>query len=161
MNNYSLRMPKICHATRTISVTETFNRAAAHYGTDAFNILMEIRRTCPGYQVVCVAKKKSAKKGAKITYAMMGTYIKHLRNGKELLEIFEQVKDYAKSQHHPYKRVCEWFNESFPNYNSTPRFDREGFLVAETNIVSFEDYKEKQEAAKQQEQSENEQQAAS
>ena len=159
MTNYNLRKPRIDHSTRTITITETFNCAAATYGTDAFNTLMEIRKSCPGYKVVCVAKRKSAKKGSKITYAMMGTYIKHLRNGEQYLKIFERVKDYAKSQHHPYKRVCEWFNESFPNYDSTPRFDKAGFLVAETNIISFEDYKEKQETTAREKQRENEEKA--
>ena len=59
MTNYNLRKPRIDHTTRTITITETFDRAAKTYGTDAFNTLIEIRKSCPGYKVVCVAKRKS------------------------------------------------------------------------------------------------------
>ena len=160
MSSSNLKKPQVNHATCTITITETFNRASKIFGTEACDLMKKIRNAFPDYDVVVSStRRKASKNKTKPTYAMMERYIKHLRNGEEGLKIFEQVKDCAKSYKPAYQKVYEWFNQSFPDYDAALRFDKNGFLVARTNIISFEDFKEKQEAAAQEKQRENEQKA--
>ena len=148
--NTSSRMPKIDHATRSIVVTAAFNHAAAIFGTKECDLLMKIYAAFPGYSVVeNTTKRKSIKKKVKLTYDKMGKYISCLRNGAEYLEIFEKVKAFAASQPGAYFMVSNWFYASFPDYGCVPEFDGEGFPLVETNIISFEDYKERHDAAQQ------------
>jgi hypothetical protein len=80
----------------------------------------------------------------------MGKYIACLRDADELMEVFEKVKAFAKSQPNPYLTVSRWFFESFPDYGCQPDFDEDGFPIVEANCVSLEAYKQRNEAAKQQ-----------
>ena len=159
MNN-SVRMPKINHSTRTISITESFNRAASTYGTEACNLLTEILKAFPAYRVVCITQSKHDTKKPKLTYKKMEKYISSLRNGEVYLEIFKKVKAFAASQPGAYFMVSSWFDASFPDYGCVQEFDEDGFPQVEVNVISFDDYKQQREAAAQQKQSENEQREA-
>ena len=157
MKNSNFRKPQINHTNRTITISAAFQRAAAEYNTDAFKTLMEIRKDCPGYKVVCTSPRKPAKQKSKITFARMQHYMSCLRGGAEYLEIFEKVKDFAKSQPNYYLTVSRWFNESFPDYGCQPDFDEDGFPIVEANCVSLEAYKQRNEATKQQNEAKSQQ----
>ena len=157
MSDTNIRQPRIDHINRTITVTKTFMDAAADYGTEEFDLIGKIQASCPGYRVV-ITKHRKPKAGEKrLTYAKMRKYIGCLRNSAAILEHFEKVVAFAKTQPNPYRTVSVWFNESFPDYGCFPSFDADGFPEVETNIVPFEKYK----TAAEQEQSKNEQLRAS
>lgn len=160
MKNTNFRKPQINHADRTITISTAFQRAAAEHNTDAFKALMEIRKDCPGYKVVCASPPKPAKKKAMITFARMEHYISCLRGGMEYLEIFEKVKDFAKSQPNHYLTVARWFNECFPDYGCQPEFDADGYPIVEVNLVPYEKYKAEQEAVIEQQRSKKKQLSA-
>ena len=44
--------------------------------------------------------------------------------------------------------MFKWFNEKFPDYRKDPKIDENGKLVATVNVVNFEDFKKKADAAK-------------
>ena len=157
MKYNSFRKPQINHTDRTITISAAFQRAATEYNTDAFKSLMEIRKDCPSYKVVCASPRKPTKQKSKITFARMEHYISCLRGGTEYLEIFEKVKDFAKSQPNHYLTVSRWFNECFPDYGCQPEFDADGYPIVEVNLISYEKYKAEQEASIEQQRSKKEQ----
>ena len=107
MTNYNFSKPRIDHTTRTITITETFDRAARVFGTEACDLMEKIRNAFPDYTVITsTSRRKSSNNKTKPTYAMMERYIKHLRDGEEALKIFEQVKDCAKSYKPAYQKPC-------------------------------------------------------
>ena len=152
MKNTNTRKPVVDHIARTITVTNTFMRAAADPTSPEYEMYLKLVSSCPNYKVV-VAKKQKVKKDdkqAKLTYAKMGDYIACLRNSDELLAVFEKVKAFAKTQPNPYLTVSRWFNASFPDYGCQPDFDADGFPLVEANCVSLEAYMQQNEAVKQQ-----------
>ena len=157
MKNMYIRKPVINHLARTISVTDTFMRAAAEPDSEAFNTYMRITAACPEYRVVVERRRLPKNKQPNLTYARMEKYISCLRDAKVNLEIFEKVKAFSKSQPNPYLTVSRWFNESFPDYGYQPEFDADGFPIVEANCVSLEAYKQQKEATAQQEGSNSEQ----
>ena len=160
VNTSFARQPQINHSTRTINVTATFKRAASIYGTEACNLLSEILKAFPGYNVVCATPRKSTAKKVKLTYKKMEKYISCLRNGEVYLEIFKKVKAFAAVQDGAYFIVSSWFNTCFPDYGCVPEFDEDGFPQVEANVISFEDYKQQREVAAHHKQSNNEQLSA-
>lgn len=157
MKNTIIRKSVVNHIARTISVTETYLRAASDPSSEQFGEYMELTAKCPQYRVVVERRHTSKKKQPKLTYAKMEKYIACLRDADTYLEIFEKVKQFAKSQPNPYLTVSNWFRESFPDYGCQPDFDANGFPIVEANCVSLEAYKQQKEATKQQEQSNSEQ----
>lgn len=157
MKNIYFRRPAINHLARTISVTDTFMRAAADPDSEAFETYMHITAACPGYQVVVEKRRIPKNKRPNLTYKRMEKYISCLRDARTNLEIFEKVKAFSKSQPNPYLTVSRWFNESFPDYGCQPEFDADGFPIVEANCVSLEAYKQQKEATEQSEESNPEQ----
>lgn len=152
MKSMNIRKPIVNHTNRTISVTDTFLHAAADPTSTEFEMYMKLTASCPNYKVVTKKRRKTMNKDKqlKLTYAKMGKYIACLRNADELLDLFEKVKAFAKSQPNSYQMVSRWFNESFPDYGCQPDFDEDGFPIVEANCVSLEAYKKRNEATKQQ-----------
>ena len=159
MKSMNIRKPMVNHITRTITVSNSFMRAAADPTSAEFEMYMKLTASCPNYKVVAAKKPKAKKddKPPKLTYAKMGKYIACLRNADELLDLFEKVKAFAKSQPNPYLMVSRWFYESFPDYGCQPDFDEDGFPIVEANCVSLEAFKQRNEAAKQQNEAKSQQ----
>ena len=158
MKNENIRKPVVNHINHTISVSDSFLRAAADPTTNEFELFMRLTAACPNYKVVTIKRRKAKKKAQpKLTYAKMGKYIACLRDADELMEVFEKVKAFAKSQPNPYLMVSRWFFESFPDYGCQPDFDEDGFPIVEANCVSLEAFKQRNEAAKQQNEAKSQQ----
>ena len=152
------RRPVVDHFSRTITVTESFMRAASNVENGECAYLQKLRDTCPGYDLICRKTRKASKAPKKLSYDKMRKYIRCLRDSARLLELFERVVDYGKAFDNGYQIVSEWFANTFPDYGCTPDFDAEGFPLVETCLVSFADLqkkaKAKQEAAEKEEPSE-------
>lgn len=135
--NLKHRMPVINHAAKTITITEAYNNDALP-GTNELTYLNQIREACRDYAVV-VRKDRQPKKSAKrIPYAKMRKYIICLRDGDKLINMFERIVNFSKSQDFPYNTVYNWFIRSFPDYGITPEFDKDGFPLVRVNTVSLE-----------------------
>ena len=150
--NVSKRALMFDHIHKTILVSESFARAAAKFGSNEFNCLMNMRKACPDYQIRCTAPKKQKKTRDRISYDRMRKYMRCLRNGEECLELFEKVVAYSCSQRAPYQCVADWFSRSFPDYGAAVDFDKDGYPIAEENIIFFDVYKKECEQKQKQEQ---------
>lgn len=137
------RRPVVDHFSKTITVTESFMRAASNVENGECAYLQKLRDTCPGYDLVCRKTRKASKAPKKLSYDKMRKYIRCLRDSSRLLELFERVVDYGKALDNGYQVVSEWFANTFPDYGSVPDFDAEGFPIVETCLVSFAELQKK------------------
>ena len=135
--NLKHRLPVINHAAKTITITEAYNDDALP-GTNELTYLNEIREACQGYKVVVRKDRRLKKTTGRIPYTKMRKYIICLRDGEKLINMFEWVVNFSKSQDFPYNTVYNWFIRSFPDYGITPEFDKDGFPVVRVNTVSLE-----------------------
>ena len=146
--------PTFNHTNKTITVSDKFMKEAVKPFTNEFNDLMELRRLCPDYTVITRSHRRpsTSKKTPNIpkfvSYDHMEKYIKLLPDSEKLLLQFQLVKDYAKAHNYAASIVFKWFNETFPDYHKAPKIDKGGNLVATVNVVNFEDFKKKADAAK-------------
>ena len=146
--------PAFNHTNKTITVSDKFMKEAVKPFTNEFNDLMELRRLCPDYTVITRSHRRpsTSKKTPNIpkfvSYDHMKKYIALLDNSEELLRQFNLVKNFAESHRNSASIVFKWFNETFPDYHKAPKIDEKGKLVATVNVVNFEDFKKKAEAAK-------------
>lgn len=131
------RKPTIDHFSKTITATESFMRAAMHAENGECAYLQMLRETCPGYTFIRSKSRKASKVPKKVTYDKMRKYIGCLRDSKRLLELFERVVIFGRSQDNPYQTVSDWFFSTFPDYGCTPEFDTDGYPIVETCLVSF------------------------
>ena len=148
------KKPVFNHTNKTITVSDKFYRAAKDPTNDEFYDLMKLRELCPGYEII-TRSHRSPRKTEKsksipkfVSYDHMEKYIKLLPDSKKLLEELKLVKSFAESRRNSASIVFKWFNEKFPDYRKDPKIDENGKLVATVNVVNFEDFKKKAEAAK-------------
>ena len=148
------KKPVFNHTNKTITVTDKFMKEAVKPFTNEFNDLMKLRELCPGYEIITRSHRKPRRTEKTpnipkfVSYDHMEKYIKLLPNSKKLLEELELVKSFAESRRNSASIVFKWFNEKFPDYRKDPKIDENGKLVATVNVVNFEDFKKKAEAAK-------------
>jgi len=146
--------PVVNHRNHTITVSDKFFTEASKPFTNEFNDLQLLREALPGYEVITRShrspRKTEKSKGIPkfVSYDHMEKYINLLSDSKKLLEELELVKSFAESRRNSASIVFKWFNEKFPDYRKDPKIDENGKLVATVNVVNFEDFKKKAEAAK-------------
>ena len=113
-----------------------------------------LREALPGYEIITRShrspRKTEKSKGIPkfVSYDHMKKYIALLPDSEKLLLQLQLVKDYAKAHNYAASIVFKWFNETFPDYHKAPKIDEKGNLIATVNIVNFEDFKKKANAAK-------------
>jgi hypothetical protein len=127
------RLPSVNHAAKASVMSEAFARAASEFGSNEFQYLMELQKTCPGYEVVSRKTRPSHNAPRKISYDKMRKYILTLRDRDFLMAQFESVIHYARSQPCPYNVVYHWFQATFPDYGSMVDFDAEGYPIVSVN----------------------------
>lgn len=148
------KKPVFNHTNKTITVSDKFYRAAKDPTNDEFYDLMKLRELCPGYEIITRSHRKPRRTENTpripkfVSYEHMEKYIKLLPKSEELLLQLQSVKDYAKAHNYAASIVFKWFNETFPDYHKKPKIDKDGKLIATVNIVNFEDFKKKADAAK-------------
>ena len=109
---------KILFATNTVIMNYKFAAAAAEYGTKEYNILKGIRADFPGMAEIVMSgrEQKSPRPNTRLTYENMEKFIEVQEDSEALLEVFETVKAASQASKSPYKYVCDWFKEQFPDY---------------------------------------------
>ena len=109
---------KILFNENTVIMNHKFAAAAAKYGTPENKLMKNIREDFPGMAEVVVSGREqtSAKANARLTYENMEKFIEVQEDSEVLLEVFETVKAASKASKSPYKYVCDWFKEQFPDY---------------------------------------------
>ena len=128
------RKPTVDHFSKTITVSESFMRAASHIENGECAYLQMLRESCPDYTFVRSKNRKPSKAPKKLSYDKMRKYIRTLRDSKRLLALFERVVEYGKALDNGYQVVSEWFASTFPDYGCTPDFDTDGYPIVETAL---------------------------
>ena len=146
--------PVVNHRNHTITVSDKFFTEASKPFTNEFNDLQLLREALPGYEIITRSHRKPRRTENTpripkfVSYDHMEKYIKLLPDSEKLLAELKLVKNYAKAHNYAASIVFKWFNEKFPDYHKKPKIDENGKLVATVNVVNFEDFKKKADAAK-------------
>ena len=96
---------------------------AAKYGTPENVLLKNIRNDFPGMVEVVVSGREQTtpRPNHRLTYENMEKYIHACGGNQKLLAEFATVKAQSKTAVSPYKYVCDWFTEQFPNYKTAKK----------------------------------------
>lgn len=124
---------KILFATNTVIMNYKFAAAAGEYGTRENQIMRDIRKDFPGMAEVVVSgrEQKSPRPNTRLTYENMEKFIEVQEDSEALLEVFETVKAASQASKSPYKYVCDWFKEQFPDYQKKVVFKDGKLTVVE------------------------------
>ena len=118
---------KIDFTTNTLIMNYKFAEAAGKYGTPENKLYSLIMKDFPylNSSVQSGREQKTPRYNKRLTYKNMENYIKCHENSDVIMARFETVKEMSKSMKSPYKYVCEWFFDQFPNFKATPKFEGE------------------------------------
>ena len=109
----------IDYAKNMITVTAKFHKAAGQIGTDAYNLMAELRKLNMPIAVKAPAQKKSNT----VTYAKMKKYISLMDEADKYMAEFDAVIEESKATNKAYAYVLSWFKKTFPHYGKQPERD--------------------------------------
>lgn len=130
MKNY-----KMDFTTNTLTITKDFEKKAMNINSVEYQTLKQLKADFPSLRIVKKVSPKRKSSLARPTYDKMVKFLSCQANSAILLKEFAEVREYSKAQENPYQFVREWFFANFPNYQSLPKFDKEGNLIAPTAIA--------------------------
>ena len=118
---------KIDYTTNTLIMNYKFAEASGKYGTPEYKLLQSVKNDFPNIHISIQSgrEQKTPRYNKRLTYENMETYIKCHEGSDVLMARFETVKEMSKTMRSPYKYVCDWFFEQFPNFKETPKFEGE------------------------------------
>ncbi len=131
---------KIDFENNTIIVNYKFAAAMNEYGSAEYKIYKKIKRDFPHFETVIKSgrEQKKARYNKRFTYDNMRKYIGTLNNATKLLNDFETVIQQSAPEKSPYKFVCNWFKQTFPNYKDTPIFENKEAALSVKGIKNEE-----------------------
>ena len=106
-----------------IELTKKESTAAAKFGTPEYRALQEARKDYPGFKVVTITRKSTAKKESYkgLTYGYMETYIqKHDDEENSIMAEYMMLRglsgeaEEALAESFTYQEMKEWFLKKFP-----------------------------------------------
>lgn len=106
-----------------IELTKKESTAAAKFGTPEYRALQEARRDYPGFKVVTITRKSTAKKESckGLTYGYMEMYIqKHDDEEKSIMAEYLMMRGLSEeaeenlAESFTYQEMKEWFLGKFP-----------------------------------------------
>lgn len=115
----SLKGYKINYSTNTITMNYKFAKKAQDFGSPEYELMKMIKEDFPMMTTVVEAGRKITSTNVKkrLTYANIEKHIKGYANADELMERFELAVQMSKPLASPYKYVCDWFKDQFPEYD--------------------------------------------
>ena len=119
--------------SNTLYLSDKFYEKASQFNSEEFILLQMMRDEIPGMRIqVQARKKRKTATDAHLSLKAMERYIRLTRNSEEGLQELQNVIDANSGKNHPLKETRKWFKNRYPNYESVPRFDADGYLVTET-----------------------------
>ena len=114
--------------TNTITMTKKFAAEANQYGSDAYNLLMDVKSK--GFHIN--VRKTEPRKACptRMTFNQMETFISCLTDADERLEELHAVMDAGKGQKNQYEYVRRWFLANYPHYREIPVLDSNHRILA-------------------------------
>ncbi|MBR3017063.1 MAG: hypothetical protein IKH57_08295 [Clostridia bacterium] len=104
--------------TNTLTMTKKFAAEANRYGTEAYNIVMDMRSK--GFHIVVRESTPRAACPTRITFKKMETILSRMDYADERLEQLHAVMDAGKGTNNQYEYVRRWFLHNYPNFNEIP-----------------------------------------
>ena len=126
---------KMDFITNTLTITKDFERKAMNINSIEYQTLKQLKADFPSMRIVKKYAPKRKSSLARPTYDKMVKFLSCQTNSSILLKEFAEVREYSKAQENPYQFVREWFFANFPNYQSIPKFDETGKLIAPSTIA--------------------------
>ena len=112
---------------------EKFYENAGQYNSEEFILLQMMRNEIPGLRIQVQARKKhKTPTDAHLSIKAMQRYIRLTRDSQAGLKELQNVIDANCGKDHALKETRKWFKDRYPNYDSVPRFDADGFLCTDT-----------------------------
>ena len=118
---------KIDFTTNSFIMNYKFAEASGKYGTPEYKLLQSVKNDFPNIHISIQSgrEQKTPRYNKRLNYTNMENYIKCHEGSDVLMARFETVKSMSKTMKSPYKYVCDWFFEQFPNFKETPKFEGE------------------------------------
>ena len=114
--------------TNTITMSKKFAEEANHYGTPAYNLLMDVRSK--GFNIVVRKADKRKPCPTRLTFKQMENHLSCLTDADERLEQLHVVMSAAKGQKNPYEYVRKWFLANYPHFSEIPTVSSDYHIVA-------------------------------
>ena len=139
---------KMDFTTNTLTITKDFERKAMNINSIEYQTLKQLKADFPSMRIVKKYAPKRKSSLVRPTYDKMVKFLSCQTNSSILLKEFAEVREYSKAQQNPYQFVREWFFANFPNYQSIPKFDEAGKLIAPSatteprKVIPMEEQKE-------------------
>ena len=119
---------KINYTNNTVTMTKKFAAEASEYGTNAYNLLMDMRDKKFNIVVREPAPRKACP--TRITFAQMETLLSCMEYADERLSQLHAVIEAGKGQKNQYEYVRRWFLENYPRFYETPVLNSNCRIVA-------------------------------
>lgn len=117
----------------TIIVTKKFLEAANHIGTEAYEIMLELRGLGMRIQTNEAPSRKAC--STRLTYQKMLAYINCLENAEHYRMEFNAIRKCSLSESNPYQFVRNWFEQNFPYHGDLPQFNADyQIVISSTNL---------------------------
>ena len=109
--------------SNSIEMTKKFAKAASRFGSDEYKALQEARKDYPGFKVVTITRKSTAKKESYkgLTYEYMEAYIiAHDDEEKTAMTAYLNLRGETQEAieagmvSHTYMQIKLWFLEQYP-----------------------------------------------
>lgn len=114
--------------TNTFTMTKKFAAEANDYGSEAYNILMDVRSK--GFHVAVRQPKERKACPTRITFKQMETILSCMDYADERMAELHAVMAYSRGLKNPYEYVRKWFLRNYPHFYEMPVLDVNYRIVA-------------------------------
>ena len=119
---------KINWQTNTVIMTKKFAADAGEFGSEAYNLLMDMKDK--GFTINVRESKPRKACPTRITFKQMETILACMDYADERLEQLHAVMAAGKGQKNQYEYVRRWFLKNYPHFAEIPVLDTNCRLVA-------------------------------
>ena len=114
--------------TNTITMTKRFAEEANQYGSEAYNLLMDVKSE--GFHITVRQTKPRKACPTRVTFKQMEITLSCMDRPDERLAELHAIMDAGKGQKNQYEYVRQWFLLNYPHYREIPVVDSNYRIVA-------------------------------
>ena len=114
--------------TNTITMTKKFAEEANQYGSEAYNLLMDVKSK--GFHITVRQSKPRKACPTRVTFKQMEITLSCMDHPDERLAELHAIMDAGKGQKNQYEYVRQWFLLNYPHYREIPAVDSNYRIVA-------------------------------
>ena len=114
--------------TNTITMTKKFAEEANQYGSEAYNLLMDVKSE--GFHITVRQTKPRKACPTRVTFKQMEITLSCMDRPDERLAELHAIMDAGKGQKNQYEYVRQWFLLNYPHYREIPVVDSNYRIVA-------------------------------